>query len=135
MKNWKTAVWVLALGVPLTVLADKPSMKAGQWEYNVKMEMPGMPFAMPPMKSQRCLTQAEIDRGDQFAKDEKNECQIKNLKQGAGSASYDVTCKDGSTGHYDFTYGNDAMQGKGVMDTQGQKMTTHFSSKRLGECT
>lgn len=133
MKFASTAALLIAT-LPATVMADKPAMKPGQWEYTMKMEMPGMPFAMPPIKTQRCLTQDEINRGDQYAKDEKNECQVKNLKQSAGSASYDVACKDGTTGHYDFTYGADTMTGKGVTDSQGQKVTTNFSSKRLGEC-
>lgn len=134
MKNWQTAAMVLAAGLPLAALADKPAMKPGLWEYTMKMEMPGMPFAMPPIKTQRCLKQDEIDRGDQYSKDENSDCQVKNLKQGATGASYDVACKDGTTGRYDFTSGADSMTGKGVTDTQGTKVTTNFASKRLGDC-
>ncbi len=134
MKNWQSVAMVLAAGLPLLAQAEKPAMKPGLWEYTMKMEMPGMPFAMPPITTKRCLKQDEIERGDQYARDEKNDCQLKNLKQGSGSASYDVSCKDGSTGHYDFTYGGDSMTGKGVTDTQGHKMTTNITSKRLGEC-
>ncbi|MBI3171851.1 MAG: DUF3617 family protein [Hydrocarboniphaga effusa] len=134
MKNWQAVAMALAAGLPLSAHAEKPAMKPGLWEYTMKMEMPGMPFAMPPIKTERCLKQDEIDRGDQYSKDEKNDCQIKNLKQGASSASYDVSCKDGTTGHYDFTYGGDSMKGKGVTDSQGHQMTTNFTSKRLGEC-
>jgi hypothetical protein len=134
MNKLQAMAMILTAGLPLSALADKPMMKPGLWEYTMKMEMPGMPFAMPPIKTERCLKQDEIDRGDQYAKDEKNDCQLKNLKQGASSASYDVACKDGTTGHYDFTYGGDSMTGKGVTDSQGQKVTTNFASKRLGDC-
>ncbi len=121
----------LALTLPLAALAEKPAMKPGLWEYQVKMEMPGTAYAIPPSTSQRCLTQGEINRGE-FAKDD--ECKITNLKQGAGSASYDVACKDGATGHFDFTYGPGSMQGKGVTQSKGRKVLTDFSSKRLGKC-
>lgn len=84
---------VLAVIPPLTAYADNPAMKSGLWEYTMKMEMPGMPGAMPPTVTQRCLTQTEIDRGDQFGKDKQDDCKIQNLKQSATRASYDLACK------------------------------------------
>lgn len=128
----RTGLLALMVLIPLAAQAEQPTMKPGKWEYNMKMDIPGMPFAMPPVKTQRCLKQDEIDRGDQYSKDDK--CKVTNLKQDASSASYDVACKDGAKGHYDFKYGPDSMTGTGVTETEGQKITSQFTAKRLGDC-
>ncbi len=117
------------------VAAEESTMKPGEWEYSMKMEMPGMPVAMPATTYKHCLTQADLDKGDQYQAGDKNkDCELKNLQHRSDGASYDIACKDGTTGHYDFTVTDSSMQGKGVMKVQGQEMTTNFSARRIGDC-
>lgn len=126
---------LLAVLAAAPLAADAAGMRPGQWEYTMKMEMPGMPVAMPATTYKHCLTQADVDQGEQYKQDGKGDCEIKNMKQSANGASYDVACKDGTSGHYEFTTGADSMTGKGTMNTQGMAMTQSFSAKRLGDCT
>src|SRR2546427_370880 len=74
--------------------ADKPGVKPGEWSYSMKTEMPGMPFAMPAMTFKHCVTQEDADKGDAYrnSKEQQGDCKTENLKQGKGSASYDVVC-------------------------------------------
>jgi uncharacterized protein DUF3617 len=90
---------------------------------------------MPPTTYKHCLTQADLDKGAQYEAGDQKECEIKNLKHSASGASYDMVCKNGSTGHYDFTVTDTSMQGKGSMTVNGQEMKTDFSAKRTGDCT
>ena len=138
MIRFSSAVSLAAALAAVPALAAESTMQAGQWEYTMKMEMPGMPVAMPATTYKHCLTQAEIDKGEQYKTGDKaggqQECEIKNMQHSGKGASYDIVCKDGTTGHYDFTTSGSSMQGKGVMKVQGQEMTTSFSAKRLGDC-
>ena len=126
-------VAALALALALPAFAGD-GMKPGQYEYTMKMDMPGMPVAMPPQTFQRCVTQADVDQGRQFNSDRSRDCEVKNLKQSAGKASFDIACKDGTTGKAEYAYGGDQMTGKTVLNSQGRTMTMNLSSRRLGTC-
>ncbi|HUR42414.1 MAG TPA: DUF3617 family protein [Verrucomicrobiae bacterium] len=121
----------LALAVP-AFAGD--AMKPGKYSYTVKMEMPGMPFALPPQIFEHCVTQADIDQGQQYSDQQNKDCEVKNLKQTAGKATFDVACKDGTTGKAEYSYGGDQMSGKTVLNTQGRTMTMNMNSRRLGAC-
>ena len=133
----KKLIAIAALLLPAAALAaDGP--KPGMYAYTVKMEMPGMPFAMPPQQFQRCLTQADVDKGSQFdnQSDRRSDCEMKNLKQSAGKATFDLVCKDGTTGTAEYTHSGDGMAGKTVMHRKDmpQPMTMNMSAKRTGDC-
>ncbi|HUS24435.1 MAG TPA: DUF3617 family protein [Candidatus Binatia bacterium] len=110
------------------------TMKPGLYDYNVKMEIPGLPFPMPPQKFQHCVTQADIDSGQQYQSQNQGDCTVSNLKQSAGKASFDLACKDGTTGHADYVMTADGVSGKTVMTKDGQPMTMNMTSKRAGDC-
>jgi len=132
MKN----AWLLlgmAIGSAATA-ADPATMQPGLWSYTVKMEMPGMPFAMPPQTFQHCLTQADVDSGKQYRDQQNQDCQVKDLKQSAGKASFAMTCKDGTTGTAEYAFTPTSMTGKTIMNRQGQTMTMNMSAKRSGDC-
>jgi hypothetical protein len=125
-------LWVLLMAAGAATAAGD-GMKPGNYAYTMKMEMPGMPFAMPPQTFQRCLTQADVDQGNQYS-DPSQGCEVRNLKQGAGQVTFDVACKDGTTGKAEYAYGSDRVTGKTVMSKDGQAMTMHLSGQRMGDC-
>lgn len=122
------------LGLAPVVAFAAGAMKPGMYDYTVKMEMPGMPFAMPPQNFQSCVKQEDVDKGKQYQTQRDQDCQVSNLKQSAGKASFDIACKDGTTGHADYTFGDASMTGKTVMTREGTPMTMNMSAKRVGDC-
>ena len=131
--------WVLGLlALSTAAVAGDAKMQPGMWEYTMKMEMPGMPVAMPPQTFQNCMTQQDIDRGDYSSNPrDKSKCEVKNMKREPGKVSYDVVCtgERKMTGHYDFTLGTTSMSGGGTMNMDGgQVMKQNFSAKRVGDC-
>jgi hypothetical protein len=126
---------IAAALLPLAALAAD-GMKPGMYAYTVKMEMPGMPFALPPQQFQRCVTQADVDKGKQYdnQSDRNSDCEVKNLKQAAGKTTFDLACKDGTTGTAEYAATGDGMTGKTVMNRQGTAMTMAMSAKRTGDC-
>jgi hypothetical protein len=126
---------LLAAAALCPVLAIAGSgMKPGQYDYTMKMEMPGMPMAMPPTTFHHCVTAADVDKGQQFQSQQNKDCEMKNLKQTAGKATFDIACKDGTTGTGEYTFGGDSMTGKTTMNRQGQPMVVNLSAKRTGDC-
>ena len=127
---------IAALLLPFAAAAAD-GMKPGMYAYTVKMEMPGMPFALPPQNFQHCLTQADVDKGKQYDNQSErgSDCEVKNLKQSAGKATFDLACKDGTTGKAEYTFTGDGMTGKTVMTREGTPMTMAMSAKRSGDCS
>ena len=120
--------------LPVAALAADKSMKPGLYDYTVKMEMPGMPFEMPPQAFQSCVKQEDVDKGKQYQTQRDQDCEVKNLKQSTGKASFDIACKDGTTGHADYTFTGTSMTGKQVLTREGTPMTMNMSAKRVGDC-
>jgi len=119
-----------------TSLHAADGAQPGMWEYSIKTEMPGMPFAMPAVTTQQCLKPEDAKQGAIY-KEEKSECKLENLKQSGNKTSYDIVCAgDNPTkGHYDFTVAATSMQGLGTLDLGGgQTMKQNFTGKRVGDC-
>ncbi len=129
----KKVVAIAALLLPLAALAGD-GMKPGMYAYTVKMEMPGMPFAMPPQNFQNCVKQEDVDKGRQYQTQRDQDCEVRNMKQSAGKASFDIACKDGTTGKAEYAFTGDGMTGKTVMTREGTPMTMSMSAKRVGDC-
>lgn len=114
------------------------SMKPGLWEYEMKMDMPGLPVAMPPVKYRHCLTQADVDQGNLSRPPQQkgSECQTHNLVRAGDKISYDITCtgEASMSGHYDFTATDSSMEGGGKFEVNGQHMQNSMRAKRLSDC-
>jgi hypothetical protein len=124
---------VLAAAASIAIAADS-TLQPGTYDYTVKMEIPGMPFAMPPQNFSHCVTAEDVAKGQQYQNQQNADCEVKNLKQSAGKATFHVACKDGTTGKAEYTFGADHMTGKTVMTKDGQPMTMTMTSKRVGPC-
>jgi hypothetical protein len=125
---------LIASVASLAALAADSRMQPGLYDYTVKMDIPGMPFPMPPQKFQHCLTQADVDQGKQFESQQNTDCEVKNLKQSGNSASFDLACKDGTTGSANYTFTGDGMNGKTIMTKEGHPVTINMSASRAGPC-
>ncbi len=134
MRRTHWTLLAIAILLPAATLAADKTMKPGMYDYTVKMEMPGMPFAMPPQNMQSCLKQEDVDKGKQYQSQRDQDCEVKNMKQSAGKASFDMACKDGTTAHAEYTFTDTSMTGKTVMNRQGQAMTMNMTAKRVGDC-
>jgi len=134
----KTGWTFVALGLlPAAVLAADNAMQPGMWEYQMKMEMPGMPMQMPPQTFQHCMTKQDVDKGEYGRNPrDKSDCKVANMKRDPGKVSYDVVCtgEHAGKGHFDFTMTPTTLTGGGTMDMEGHSMKQTFSAKRVGDC-
>ena len=148
MKKLLLAAACCALASP-AFAADNPfagmkgKMKEGQWEYTMKMSMPGMPgggMTMPGFK--QCISADQIEKGGVGQKEGKmpEGCSIKNAKVSGNNATYTMECtKDPKmVSDVSMTFAGDSftMKQNTVMDRDGQKMTmvNDMTGKYVGPC-
>ncbi len=115
-----------------------PNMADGKWEITSKMEMEGMPMAMPPVKTTMCLTAKEAVP----QKAPKNQdCKMISNKIEGNTVTWVMQCKD-KHGTVDskgrITYKGTSFDGKVVMNMTNEKgsrtMKQDMSGHRIGDC-
>jgi hypothetical protein len=121
----------------------KGKMKEGEWEYTMKMSMPGMPgggMTMPGFR--QCVTAAQIEKGGVGQKDGQmpDGCSVRNVKVAGNTASYTMECtKDPKmVSDVNMTFSGDtfSMKQNTTMDQGGQKMqmVNDMTGKYVGPC-
>lgn len=136
-----TRIFVLATAILLwfvVPVAAAPDMREGEWEMTMTMEMPGLPFAMPPIKNTVCLTKEEMV--PQKAEAGQN-CAMKEQKTVGNTVSWVMECKDeNGTMHSEgkITYQGDSFSGTINSTTTSPDGTMpinqKISGRRLGAC-
>ena len=125
-----------ALAVPTLAWAD---MQEGNWEVTTRMEMVGMPFTMPPMQHNQCVTKKDLvpdmSRPDQS-------CIVKDQKVVGDTVTWRVQCKsdqgtmegEGRIKYAGATY-NGEMQAR-MIEKSGQAMTMKYTmqGRHTGPC-
>lgn len=127
---------LLALSAPAF---SEPNFEEGKWEVTMKMDIQGLPFALPPVKNVHCITKEESVP----QKPEKDmECEMLDTKTEGDTVSWVMRCtgKDGKVeSHGKITYKGtsfDGVMNVTVVDPKGQKsdMKQIMSGKRIGPC-
>lgn len=130
---------VLLLGLTLPASAAEPNMKEGKWEITTVMEMPGLPFAIPPVKHTDCLS--KNDAVPQPA--EKNQdCKMISTDIQGDTVFWVMECRKQNEvvrSKGNITYHKDSFDGTiNMTTTSGGKesgtMNSKISGRRLGAC-
>jgi hypothetical protein len=146
MKSFQSVVVALLclLSFAAAHASAGPNMKPGLWEQTVKMEMPGMPQAMPEQKSQRCVTPKDLEDprrvGPGADPRTAGQCEVSNFRMQGNTATWDMACKGEQQmkGSGSMTYQGDRYSGvnRMTMNQGGQTMTMtmNYSGRYLGDC-
>lgn len=128
------ALAAIAVVVPAQA-ADHPQ-KPGKWQVKFEMEMPGMPFKMPPVTTEICLTEEDLQNPEKAVPtDPKQKCTISDYKIDGNTVTWSMECpKQNTKGTGEITYTEDSYTGKMKMTVGEQEMTTKYSGKFLGAC-
>lgn len=126
----------LVLACSVMALPGALAQQGSGIKYRVssKMEMAGMPFAMPAQTSEICGQKNAA--GESLVPKQKN-CTVHDYRVTGNKSSFSMECtgKDAMTGTGEFEMlGADGYRGKMTMDAEGQQMVMNFEGKRLGEC-
>ncbi len=108
------------------------------WDVTMKMEMPGMPMAMPAQTYQSCLKK---DRKGEDTIPQQENCRTTDVRTVGNKVTFAMECtgKDPMTGRGEITSTptsyDGKMQVKSTRRGQEMEMTQTFSGKKVGACT
>jgi hypothetical protein len=133
----------MAIAGSLVVALLSPGTATAQgtddlWEVTTKMEMPGMPMAMPPQTNRYCIGKGSKD--EEYVPKRDN-CNMLESKRVGNKVTYRMACtgKDAMTVAGETTFGNNAYEGRmtmsGKADGQPFEMAQTYAGKRVGDCT
>ena len=124
-----------ALALPCVAAAQG---KDDLWEVTTKMEIPGMPMAMPAQTNRVCV--AKNGKDDDYVPKREN-CKVLENKRTGNKLTYKMACagKDPMTVDGEMTFGSGSYEGRmkmsGKMEGQQMDMMQTYSGKRIGDCT
>jgi hypothetical protein len=127
------AVLIAALAASLPVAAQG---KDELWEIASRMDMPGMPMAMPPQVNRVCVGK---NRKDEDLVPRQSDCRMVDSKRTGSKFTYKMECtgKEPMTMVGEMNFGTNAYDGQMRMTMTRTKDTMNMavSGKRVGDCT
>ena len=127
------AVLIAALAASLPVAAQG---KDELWEISSKMDMPGMPMAIPPQVNRVCVGK---NRKDEDLVPRQSDCRMVDSKRTGSKFTYKMECtgNEPMTMVGEMTFGTNAYDGqmRMTMTKTNDTMNMAVSGKRVGDCT
>jgi hypothetical protein len=137
----KLIIWKLAAAA-LGLLAA-PAISAAQgddelWEMTTRMEMPGMPVAMPARTYQMCIPKGS-QQDQTMPKDPESDCKTVESKTSGNKTTFKMVCngKNQMTMTGETIRTGDTIETKSHMTFEGKRakeMTQTTTGKRVGTC-
>lgn len=119
--------------------ASLPASAQGKddlWEVSTRMEMPGMPMAMPAQTHRVCTGKNQKD--EDFVP-KQGDCRLVESKRVGNRFIYKMDCSGSHPSTVDgaITFGGNTYDGQMHMVMKGTSdaMDMKFSGKRVGDCT
>ena len=125
-------IWALLSAMPILAAGSD-----GLWEVSSKMEIAGMPFAMPSRASQICIPKGqETDPNHAVRKSKEQNCTMSDVKVNGSKSTWKMRCdgKDPMTGEGEMMRGNGTYSGKTVLHAKRGDMTMVYEGRRIGAC-
>lgn len=121
----------------LPAYAVSPNIDAGEWEYQWKMEVPGMPANMATRTLKACMDKNNpVPRGVQNRDD--GSCKTTHKVVSRDTVSWTVRCTHGNgvtETKGKGTYRGSTMNATQIIDVGGgQTMTMNITGRRIGAC-
>jgi hypothetical protein len=120
------------------LFASQPASAQGKddlWEISSKMEMPGMPMAMPAQTSRVCIGK---NRKDEDFIPRQGDCRMVESKRVGDKFTYKMDCAGNNAATVDgaITFGNNAYDGqmRMTMKQTNDTMNMTLTGKRIGDC-
>lgn len=131
----KIIVAILSLMVlPATIFAAD-TMRDGNWELTTSIEMPGMPFSIPPTKIEHCYTKEDVKDQKKTISTDKN-CTVTDLKQSGNKVTWKMKCTGENSGNFSgvTVFKGDTYDSTMKMETKDQTMNMKVKARRIGNC-
>src|SRR5687767_8277423 len=100
------ALFVAVAGSAIAADAPVSPQKPGKWNIKMQMEIPGMPFKMPPVNLDVCVSEEDLkDPQKSVPTDPKSKCTVGDYKVDGNTVTWTVDCpKEKIKGNGEITY-------------------------------
>ena len=126
------------IGLAFALVASSLASAQGKddlWEVSTKMEMPGMPMAMPAQTNRFCIGK---NRKDEELVPKQGDCRMLESKRVGNKFTYKMDCagNDPTTIDGAITFGNNVYDGQMRMTMKKTRdtMDLTLTGKRVGDC-
>jgi len=126
------------IGLAFALVASSLASAQGKddlWEVSTKMEMPGMPMAMPAQTNRVCLGK---NRKDEEFVPKHGDCRMVDSKRVGNKFTYKMDCAgdDPTTVDGTINFGNNVYDGQMRMTMKKTRdtMDLTLTGKRVGDC-
>ena len=139
MRNFMILVVAfIAFAAPINAVAAT-EMREGLWEITTTMDMPGLPYKMPPTTMNHCYTKDDVKDQKKVVAGDNKDCTVTDMKTSGNKVSWKMKCTGQSAGSFsgETVMGKDSYESVMKMQseaTKGKTMTTKMKAKRLGNC-
>jgi hypothetical protein len=139
IKKFFCTVLIIVLAASLSFAGSDTTIKEGQWEITMKVEMQGMNADVPPMKYTKCLTGKDSLPVDQSTA---SQCTMADVKTVGNTVTWKLKCTEqagGMEGSGKIVYHGDTFDGTITMSLNDPEegkinMVQRITGKRLGDC-
>jgi hypothetical protein len=125
---------IAILGILTGLTSVAAHAKPGEyWEVTSKMEMAGMPFAMPPTTHKVCIAR-DAEKNPENTSGDKT-CKMTDVKTVGNKTTWKARCEHNgevTTGVGEQINTANSYRGTMKMSSKGMSMTMRLSGKRLG---
>jgi hypothetical protein len=130
-----TAALITVIFIGMDNSIATPNIEEGLWEITSKMEMEGIPFAMPASSHKKCLANKDLVPQKE---EEGQKCKVKKRNVKGNTVEWEMDCK-GRGGKMnskgEVTYSGTSMKGTMLISVEGQPpMKNTMTGKRIGPC-
>jgi Protein of unknown function (DUF3617) len=138
MRATRVLIAIALVASALPLLAQTISLRPGNYETTMEMEMPGG-MKVPPMKNTQCITAADLkDMSKKLLEGEGTGCKVSEYKVVENRITFNAVCKEANatmTMAADMTFTTDTYTGiVKAKDDKGMSMTMKSAGKRIGDC-
>lgn len=133
---YRTSIFIPSLLLVLSSHAASPRIDEGEWEFEAKLDIPGMPANMGTQRFKNCLNKNDpVPRG--VDKKQDDSCKTTHQFVSSDTATWTVRCTHGyqvSETKGKGTYRGDTMEATQTTTTGGQAMSIKMTGRRIGPC-
>jgi Protein of unknown function (DUF3617) len=110
-------------------------MREGKWEITSSVEMPGMPYKIPPTVVSHCYTKEDVNDQKKVIADNKD-CTVTDMKKSGNKVTWKMQCTGKRKGTFsgETIFGKDFYESTMNMQSEGRNMTTKSKARRIGDC-
>jgi len=111
-------------------------MREGKWEITSSMDMPGMPFKVPPTVVSHCYTKEDLKDEKKVVANKNSDCTVTDMKKSGNKLTWKMKCTGKSKGTFsgETIFGKDYYESTMNMQSEGRTMTTKSKARRIGDC-